>query len=103
MDGVRDGNLGRGLGIPTLFFLGATGLRASCAVVCRVISFVLPLLIAEKNHLSFVYVLAKNVAIQTALFLYASERSTGCVMDSDDSLSYTEPIVGFTVILHSTS
>ena len=38
---------------------------------------------------SFVYVLALYMAIQTALFLYASERSTGSVMDSDDSLSYT--------------
>ena len=101
MDGVRDGNLGEGLASPYPF-LGATGLRASCAVVCRVISFVLPLLIAEKNHLSFVYVLAMFVAIWTALFLYASERSTGSVMDSDDSPSYTVPNVGLTVILQST-
>ena len=79
----------------------ATG-RASCAYVYRALSFVLFLLIAEKNRLSFVYVLAMYTAIQTALFQYTLGRSTNSVMDSDDSLSYTVPIVDFTVTLQGT-
>ena len=56
----------------------------------------------RKKRLSFVYVLAMYMAIQTAFFQYALGRSTNSVMDSDDSLSYTVPIVGSTVILQST-
>ena len=88
MDSVRVGNVGGGLASPTLSWVP--------------LSFVLPLLVAEKNHLSFVYVLAMNMAIQTALFLYASGRSTDSVMDSDDRLPYFVPIVGLTVTLQST-
>ena len=87
VDVVRDGNMGGGLASPYPF-LGAAGYK-SCMVgnwtrffayVRRALSFVLFLLIAEKNRLSFVYVLAMYMAIQAALFPYASGRSTDNVM-----------------------
>ena len=55
-------------------------------------------LLKRKNYLSFVYVLWRSTRL---FFLCASGRSTNSVMDSDDSLSYTVPIVGFTVTLQS--
>ena len=91
-------------------FLGAAGYKSCLSGkrtrflrnVCRALSFVLFLLIAEKKSLSFVSVLAMYMAIQTAFFQYTLGRSTNSVIDSDDSLSYTVPIVGSTVILQST-
>ena len=63
-------------------FLGAAGYE-SCIAGNRT------RFLAHMYVVPFVYVLAMYMAIQTTLFLYASERSTGSVMDSDDSLSYT--------------
>ena len=82
----------------------ATG-RTSCAYVCTALPFTylsFSLLVAEKYRLSFVYVLAMYMAIQTALFVYTLGRSTDSVMDSDHSMSYTVFIAGLTVILQST-
>ena len=113
VDGVRDGNMGGRLASPNPF-LGAPGyksciegnrtrfLRMCMPRVTFYLSFVLSLLVAERNRLSFVYVLAMYMAIQTALFLYTSGRSTDSVMDSDDRLSYTVPIDDLTMILQST-
>ena len=56
----------------------------------------------REKPLSFIYVLAMCMAIQTALFQYTWGRSTNSVMDSDDNLSYTVPSVDFIVTLQST-
>ena len=64
--------------------------QATGAYVCRVfskISFVLSLLVAEKNRLSFVHVFAMYIAIQTALFLSAAAER-GFVRDVKEKLRY---------------